>query len=65
VYKIKSYFGSTYLCESLFSTMNIIKSKHRYWLTDAHLDDCLRAGTSSCTPKFEKLANEMQCQRSH
>jgi hypothetical protein len=44
-YKIQFYFGSTYLCESLFSNMNIIKSKHRSRLTDAHLDDCLRAGT--------------------
>ncbi|KAG8227259.1 hypothetical protein J437_LFUL003992, partial [Ladona fulva] len=47
VYKIKSCFGSTYLCESLFSTMNIIKSKNRSRLTDSHLDSCLRAGTSA------------------
>ncbi|XP_075768584.1 general transcription factor II-I repeat domain-containing protein 2A-like [Pelodiscus sinensis] len=40
-YKIKSYFGSTYLCEVLFSTMNFIKSKYRSRLTDVHLDDCL------------------------
>jgi hypothetical protein len=37
--------------------MNIIKSKHRSRLTDAHLDDCLRAATSSYTPKFEKFAD--------
>jgi hypothetical protein len=64
-YKITSYFGFTYICESLFSTMNIIKSKHRSRLADANLADCLRAGTSSYTPKFKTLADEMQCQRSH
>ncbi|KAG8222197.1 hypothetical protein J437_LFUL001289, partial [Ladona fulva] len=51
-YKIKSCFGSTYLCESLFSTMNIIKSKNRNRLTDSHLDSCLRAGTSVLLQNF-------------
>lgn len=64
-YKIKSCFGSTYLCESLFSTMNIIKSKNRSQLTNANLDDCLRLGLSSYIPNFEKLAEDMKCQRSH
>lgn len=30
-------FGSTYLCEKLFSTVNFNKLKHRSRLTDAHL----------------------------
>ena len=30
-------FGSTYLCESMFSKMNHIKNKHRSTLTDDHL----------------------------
>ncbi|KDR11548.1 hypothetical protein L798_14107 [Zootermopsis nevadensis] len=47
------------------STTNIIKSKHRSRLTDAHLDDCLRAAASSYTPKFDKLADEIQRQTSH
>lgn len=64
-YKIKSCFGSTYLCESLFSTMNIIKSKTRSRLTNVNLDDCLRLGLSTYTPNFEKLVSEMHCQSSH
>ncbi|CAM2114566.1 unnamed protein product [Caretta caretta] len=64
-HKIKSYFGSTYLCKVLFSTMNIIKSKYRSRHTDAHLDDCLQMGLSSYSPNYKKLAEEMQCQKSH
>uniref|UniRef100_A0A1A8L2L2 Uncharacterized protein n=1 Tax=Nothobranchius pienaari TaxID=704102 RepID=A0A1A8L2L2_9TELE len=37
--KVACMFGSTYLCESAFSDMNFIKSKHRTRLTDAHLHD--------------------------
>lgn len=64
-YKIESFFGSTYLCESLFSNMNLIKSRYRSRLTDEHLYDCLLTGLSSYAPNYEALANEMQCQRSH
>ena len=40
-------FGSTYVCEQLFSKMIFIKCKTRMQLTDGHLDDALRlAGTS-------------------
>ena len=64
-YKIVSFFGSIYLCESLFSNMNLIKSRYRYRLTDEHLYDCLLTGLSSYSPNCEALANDMQCQRSH
>lgn len=64
-YKIKSFFGSTYLCESLFSNMNFIKSRYRSRLTDEHLYDCLLTGLSPYSPNYEALANSMQCQRSH
>ena len=64
-YKIESFFGSTYLCESLFSNMNLIKSRYRSRLTNEHLYDCLLTGLSSYAPNYEALANEMQYQRSH
>lgn len=48
---LKSYFGSTYLCESAFSTMNAIKTKHRSRLTDKHLISCLRIAISSYQPQ--------------
>ncbi|KAG8234408.1 hypothetical protein J437_LFUL012793 [Ladona fulva] len=64
-YKIKSSFGSTYLCKSLFSIMNIIKSKNRSSLTDSHLESCLRAGTSAYVPNIQVLVDDIQCQKSH
>ncbi|XP_061480010.1 general transcription factor II-I repeat domain-containing protein 2-like [Rhineura floridana] len=55
--KIKSYFGSAYLCDSLFSTKKYIESENRTQLTEEHLLDCLRAAMSSYTPNYEKLAD--------
>ncbi|XP_070809997.1 protein FAM200C-like [Pituophis catenifer annectens] len=63
--KIKSYFGPTYQCESVFSTRRFIKSKNRTRMTDKHLDDCLRVAISSYTPNYNRLADGMQCQASH
>ncbi|KAG8236756.1 hypothetical protein J437_LFUL015821 [Ladona fulva] len=53
-YKIKPCFGSTYLCESLFSTMNIIKSKNRSRLTYSHLDR-----TSAYIPNIQVSVDEI------
>ncbi|CAL9685305.1 unnamed protein product [Knipowitschia caucasica] len=61
---LTSLFGSTYLCESAFSHMKIIKSKYRSTMTDDHLATCLRLATTSYTPDYEKLASS-QCQVSH
>ncbi|XP_075223867.1 SCAN domain-containing protein 3-like [Lycorma delicatula] len=61
--KLYSCFGSTFLCEVAFSSINIIKNKYRSSLTDSHLDDTLTY--SSYTPDFPQLAASMQCQISH
>ncbi|KAL1492435.1 hypothetical protein ABEB36_010687 [Hypothenemus hampei] len=58
---LTTFFGSTFLCESTFSTMNAIKTKHRSRLTDDHLTACLRIATSSYEPNYHKLAENMQC----
>ena len=63
--KMMSCFGSTYLAESAFSDMNLIKSDIRNSLTDIHLDQCLRLSVSSYNPDFEKIAKSIQCQISH
>ena len=63
--KLKTYFGSTYLCEMAFSQMKIIKNKYRTRLTDAHLTDCLRLGISKYDPDFTSLTDTVQAQVTH
>ena len=42
VKKMMVLFGSTYICEQMFSTMSITESKHRSQLTDENLQSVLR-----------------------
>lgn len=63
--KIKAMFSSTYLCESSFSNMKLIKNKYRSRLTDEHLDNCLRMSVTSYSPNLKKLVEDNQCQTSH
>uniref|UniRef100_A0A803JGL7 DUF4371 domain-containing protein n=1 Tax=Xenopus tropicalis TaxID=8364 RepID=A0A803JGL7_XENTR len=63
--RLNSCFGSTYLCESGFSAMKILKSKYRTRLNDDHLGECMRVAITNYTPDFQKLAENMQCQISH
>lgn len=58
---LTALFGSTYLCESAFSLMKIIKSKYRSTMTDHHLEACLRLATSSYCPDYATLADSIQC----
>ena len=62
--QLTGLFGSTYLCESAFSEMKIIKSKYRNRLTDEHLTSCLRLALSNYVPSYEKYADDMQCHAS-
>ena len=62
--RLRSCFGSTYMCESGFSTMKILKSKYRSRLTDSHLNDCMRMAVTNYTPEISKLAEGMQSQLS-
>ncbi len=56
-------FGSTYLCEKLFSTLNFSKSKYRTRLTDEHLRSLLRVSTAfSLKPNVARLCERKRCQ---
>ena len=44
--KMMSLFGSTYVCEQLFSRMKYVKSTTRSRITDAHLEGSLRVATT-------------------
>lgn len=63
--KMASLFGSTYLCEQLFSKMKHTKNHLRTRLTDAHLDNVLLLASTSLTPNIEKLSSNKQHQVSH
>ena len=63
--KMCCMFGSTYLCESLFSKMKYAKSRLRSRMTDVHLEGNLRLSTSSIEPNIERLSKDMQHQVTH
>lgn len=60
---ITAFFGSTYLCEATFSTMNSVKTKFRNKITDAHLLDCIRIAVTSYEVDHKKLTDGLQCQK--
>lgn len=63
--KLLSMFGSTYICESLFSTLKLVKSKHRSVLTDTHVKELLRVATTEYKPDLKKIVETKECQVSH
>ena len=50
-----SLFGSTYICEPLFTKMKHTKSKTRSRLTDCYLENSLRVAASSIALKIDML----------
>ncbi|MEE6461541.1 hypothetical protein FKM82_001319 [Ascaphus truei] len=64
--KLLSMFESTWVCESMFSTIGFIKSKHRSRIVDVNLEAELRCALSSdIQPKFMQLVRNKDCQISH
>lgn len=56
-------FSTTYLCESGFSTMTVIKTKYRNRLD---LENDMRCAlVENIVPNIKKLVSEIQCQSSH
>lgn len=63
--QIMTLFGSTYVCEQLFSAMKIIKSDNRSRLNDVRLESCVRVAVSSISANIDQLVTKKQCQTSH
>ena len=63
--KKMSLFGSTYICEQLFTKIKHTKSKTRSRLTDCHLENSLRVAASSIAPKIDTLVKKHQAQIFH
>lgn len=60
--KVLSMFGTTYLCEQVFSIMNN-KTKQRSRLTNKHLNDIVKcAATQDLTPNINALVKAKRCQ---
>ena len=55
--KLLVLFGSTYICEQTFSTMNISKTRLHSNLTDVHLQSLLRISTSNMQSEFKQLVD--------
>src|SRR5277367_2985513 len=54
--RMLSMFGSTYICESMFSKMRNTKNKHRSTLTDHHLRSLLKLSTAqTIEPAIDRL----------
>ena len=51
-------FGSTYVCEQLFLSMKVTKSKLRTQLNDGDLQDIILLATSNLTPNLHKLSSQ-------
>lgn len=62
---VLTMFGSTYSCESVFSTMNLVKTKYRSRMSNEHLHQCLRLAVTSFVPKFKDIAKNKKCNFSH
>ena len=63
--KVLSIFGSTYVCESVFSILNHVKSRQRSVLTDTHVKELLRVATMEYKPDLKEIDKEKECQNSH
>ena len=58
--RLISIFGTTYCCESLYSTMKFVKSKYRSQLTNQHLTELLRTALTNYTPNFKDLTKSLR-----
>src|SRR5215469_16866118 len=60
--RILCMFGSTYLCEQMFSVMKINKNKHRTRLTNEHLQSILKINTTNMIPDINEFVKNKRCQ---
>uniref|UniRef100_H3AL48 Uncharacterized protein n=1 Tax=Latimeria chalumnae TaxID=7897 RepID=H3AL48_LATCH len=61
----KIMWGSSYVCEQMFSVIKIIKSKLCSSISDSHPEDSLQISTASYTPQYSLIVLAIQNQKSH
>ena len=63
---VLSIFGSTYMCEQIFSNMNYSKSNpNTVPALDEGLQSCVKIKVSYYVPNVEKLSSDVRKQKSH
>ena len=62
---IVAAMGTIYVCESFFSKLQIVKTKHRNRLSDESMTNELRCATTKLPVDFKKLSYHIQKQVSH
>lgn len=62
---ILTLFGSSYVCEQLFSAMNYIKCDTRNRLTDDLSAACVALKLTKYEPRVDELSAYIQQQKSH
>ncbi len=60
--QVMSMFGSTYMCEQLFSIMKINKNKLRSNLTHEHLNSILKINSTHLNFDINALVSQKRCQ---
>lgn len=63
--KFLCLFGSTYVCESTFSSITRRKSKYRSCLSQNSLESEIRCELCKTTPDFHTFIENKECQPSH
>lgn len=63
--KFLCMFGSTYVCESTFSSLARRKNQFRSSLSQGNLEDEIRCETSKLKPNFTELIENKECHSSH
>lgn len=53
-------FGSTYRCESAFSTMNFTKNKYRSQLGDFQLEETMKISITDIQPNFDSIVTHAE-----
>ena len=60
--RILAAMGTTYVCESFFSKLKILKAKNRNRLADESMTNELRSATTKLPVDFKKLGYNIQMQ---
>ena len=58
--RLISIFSTTYCCESFYSIMKFVKSKHRAALTNQHVKELMRTALTSYEPNFKEFTAQME-----